>query len=109
MGAQTFPLCVVGHAGRNGVAVAWELCPVVRGDAGNGGMGKKFGVGGKGVTTYDLPGVYINVRIKHASPLNLFLSFQHCSRWDLSMYMSLYTFYNRGSPPAAHLALWGGV
>ena len=40
MGAQTVPLCVVGHAGRNGVAVAWELCPVVRGDAGNGGMGK---------------------------------------------------------------------
>ncbi len=72
-------------------------CPVV------GGRRKDafpaVGVWGKGwLTTYDLPGVYINTRIKHASPPNLFLSFLHFSRWDSSMYMSLYTFLQSWEP-----------
>ena len=65
---------------------------------------------GKGwLTTYDLPGVYINTRIKHASPLNLFLSFLHFSRWDSSMYMSLYTFLQSWEPTNRTSLSGGGV
>ena len=68
------------------------------------------GVWGKvGITTYDLPGVYINTRIKHASPPNLFLSFLHFSRWDSSMYMSLYTFLQSWEPTNRTSLSGGGV
>ena len=59
---------------------------------------------GKGwLTTYDLPGVYINTRIKHASPLNLFLSFLHFSPCICRCIPS----FSRGSPLTAHLSFWG--
>ena len=67
------------------------------------------GVRGKvGVTTYDLPGVYINSRINNASPLNLLLPFYISDVGTLPCICRCNTFVQLWEPTNRTSSSWGG-